>query len=95
MKIIYERGDNNAPSKPTWNKELAILDNNDRKLYDLIVTPISEEVIHHIVSFTKYYGALKEFEIYILLTHKIGYCSIDGKTLQRWYARWWPTFPSL
>jgi len=43
-KGICEREDDNAPTKPTLNKELAIWENGDNKDYALINAFVSEEV---------------------------------------------------
>lgn len=61
-KGIYEGENDNAPAKPTSNKELAIWENKDNKAYDLIVASVSEEVSRHIIPITNAYDALKKLK---------------------------------
>lgn len=61
-KGICEGKDDNAPLKPTSDKELAIWKNKYKKDYVMIISPINEDMIHHINPITNYYDVLKKLE---------------------------------
>lgn len=61
-KGIYEGEDDNAPVKPTSNKELAVWENKDYKAYAMVSSFVSEEVSCHITPITNSYDALKKLK---------------------------------
>jgi len=59
---VCEGEGDNAPEKPTLDKELAIWENKNNKDYSLISLSINKEVSFHISPFSNYFEALNKLK---------------------------------
>ena len=57
---VCEGENGTTPTRLMEDKEIAIWNHKGKKTYALIYSSISEEVSHHIISITDYYGVLKK-----------------------------------